>query len=422
MAALLDAAGESRLGPRVFGRLATQLARALDATVLTIRLLDHSGRSLDLKASVGIPAAMRTRIRRLPVSSPIGAVLMRRGHVVHSGGQLGADIPLPPSLRRRFRSAIFVPIRSDGVIVGALGVGWRRGAPPPPSQVRFLDALGRQLGVAIAVVRARETRRKLRAETQLLRRTTSALSVNLDEREILDVVTAAAWRLTRAAGTIVILQSSDRTKFEVAHQSVRSGLPRPVRLVGVRFPAAGSLAGKVVRTGRSLRVADTVRDRRKLVHQLASANDARSLLLVPLRGVRGPIGALAVASLTPRAFSDHDRRVLMQLADQASIAIQNARLFTSVRSHRQLLRRLYSQQFTTVEAERKRIAHELHDEMGPTLSATLINLQLLKDEAGPQVPVRVVETERLLAGVIDKVRELAYGLHPPMLENIGLVE
>src|SRR6185295_670669 len=177
MAALLDTAGEARLGPRVFGRLATHLVRALDASVLSIRLLDPTGRLLDLKASIGISKAVRARIRRLPASSRVGAALVRRGHVVHSGGQL-TDFPLPPSLLRRFRSAALVPIRFDGAVVGALGVGWSRGAPPSASRLRFLDALGRQLGAAIGVVRARETRRKLRTETQLLRKITASLSAN----------------------------------------------------------------------------------------------------------------------------------------------------------------------------------------------------------------------------------------------------
>ncbi len=433
MAALLDTAGESRLGTRVFGRLATQLARALDASVLSIRLLDRSGRSLDLKACVGMSKKLRDRLRRLPVSSPIGRALVGGGVSVHSGGPLGIEGPWPSSVRRRFQSAVFVPIRSDGTVVGALGVGWTRGAPPPQSQLRFVDALGRQLGVALGVVRARETRRKLRSETQLLRKITAALSANLEQREILDMVTSAAWRLTRAAGAIVVLQSPERGEFEIASQSHGPRQRPKLRLVGMRFPAANSLAGRVVRTGRAFRIRDTARDRRPMVRQLVQAGDVRGLLMVPLRGTigartapgaRSAIGVLAVSSPTPRTFSDHDRRILTQLGQQASIAIQNAQLFTSIRNHRQVLRRLYSQQFATLEGERKRIAHELHDEMGPTLSATLINLKLLKDEvrANGALPTRVADTERLLKGLIDKVRELAYGLHPPMLENVGLAE
>jgi two-component system sensor histidine kinase UhpB len=113
----------------------------------------------------------------------------------------------------------------------------------------------------------------------------------------------------------------------------------------------------------------------------------------------------------------------MQLGYQASIAIRNARLFEELRNHRQLLRQLYSQQYSVLEGERKRIAHELHDEMGPTLSAILINLQLFK-ERGTEgtLTAKVTETETLLTGIIEKIRELAYGLRPPMLEHLGLAE
>jgi signal transduction histidine kinase len=113
----------------------------------------------------------------------------------------------------------------------------------------------------------------------------------------------------------------------------------------------------------------------------------------------------------------------MQLGHQASIAIRNARLFDDVRGQRQLLRQLYSQQYSVLEGERKRIAHELHDEMGPTLSAILINLQLLKERGmDGALGRKVVETESLLTGIIEKIRELAYGLRPPMLEHLGLAE
>jgi len=178
-----------------------------------------------------------------------------------------------------------------------------------------------------------------------------------------------------------------------------------------------------VRTGRCVRSRDATHDRRALLRTLQQTNKARGLLIVPLRSDAGVIGTLNVSSSGPRVFSDHDRRTLMQLGDQASIAIRNAQLFDDVRSHRQLLRQLYSQQYSVLEGERKRIAHELHDEMGPTLSAILINLQLLKERGmDGALDAKVVETESLLTGIIEKIRELAYGLRPPMLEHLGLAE
>ena len=423
LSALLRMAGEPGLGGTALGRLATQLARALDVPALTIRLLDPSGEWLDLKASVGLSKSTRTKLRRISVDSVVGHEVVTRGRrIVKAGDPTAAMAPWPTGVLRRFGAGAFVPIRSGTTVLGVLGVGFREPTRPPAPQIRFLDALGRQLGTALHVVTAREARHKSRTETRVARRIAAALSANLELSAVLDMVTAAAQRLTRATGAIVLLLSRDGNEFEVASTS---RWEERLDLRGRRFPVAGSLSGAVVHSGRSVRSRDAGKDRRSMLRTLQQTAEVRGLMIVPLRGDGGTIGTLAVSNRTPRLFSDHDRRTLMQLGYQASIAIRNARLFEDVRSHRQLLRQLYSQQYTVLEGERKRIAHELHDEMGPTLSAILINLQLLKErEGGADSPLgaKVVDTEHLLTGIIEKIRELAYGLRPPMLEHLGLAE
>jgi signal transduction histidine kinase len=420
--ALLRIVGESRLGARALGQLASELAAALDAPALTIRLLDQTGRWLDLEAAVGLSKHMRTRIRRVPVESLVGnEVVRRQRRMVLSGNP---DAPLlrrwPGSLIRRFGTGTFVPIRAGRQVIGVMGVGFRHLTRPPAAQLSFLEAVGRQLGAALRTVEMRETRRKSRSETRFLRRIADALSANLDLTAVLDMVTVAAARLTRARGALVMLLSRDGTEFEIASTN---RLDDATDIRGLRFPVAGSLSEIAIRTGRSVRCRDAATDRRPLLRRLRETDDVRGLMIVPLRGDGGVIGTLNVSSKRPRVFTDHDRRTLMQLGYQASIAIRNARMFEELRDQRQMLRQLYSQQYSVLEGERKRIAHELHDEMGPTLSAILINLQLLK-ERGAEVMLgaKVAETETLLTGIIEKIRELAYGLRPPMLEHLGLAE
>jgi signal transduction histidine kinase len=423
LSALLRMAGETHLGNRALARLATQLARALDVPALTIRLLDTTGEWLDLKAAAGLSKRMRTRLRRIPVASIVGREVVGRGRRIVRAGDSDATMPpWPQTMLQQFGAGAFVPIRSGTRVLGSLGVGFRDSSPPPAAQIRFLDALGRQLGTALDVISTREARHKSRTETRIARRIAAALSANLELSAVLDMVTAAAQRLTRASGAIVLLLTRDGTELEVASTS---RWEEHLDLRGRRFPVAGSLSGAVVRSGRSVRSRDAAKDRRSMLRTLQQAADVHGLMIVPLRGDGGTIGTLAVSSNRPRLFSDHDRRTLMQLGYQASIAIQNARLFDDVRGHRQLLRQLYSQQYSVLESERKRIAHELHDEMGPTLSAILINLQLLKERdriARAAVDAKVIDTERLLTGIIEKIRELAYGLRPPMLEHLGLAE
>lgn len=421
LSALLRMAGEPRLGARALGRLATRLAQVLDVPVLTIRLLDPTGRWLVLKASVGLSKRMRTKLRRIPIDCSVGQEVVQRGRrIVRAGDPEGTMPPWPPSMLRQFGAGAFVPIRAGAEVIGMLGVGFRALTRPPAAQLRFLDALGRQLGAALHVLSTREVRRKTRSETRFLRQIAAALSANLELSAVLDMVTSAARRLTRARGAIVMLLRPGGTEFEIASAS---RLEDAVDIRGMRFPLEASLGGVAVRTGRSVRCRDATVDRRPLLRNLQQKSNVRGLLIVPLRGDGGVIGTLNVSSSRPRVFSDHDRRTLMQLGYQASIAIRNARLFEELRNHRQLLRQLYTQQYSVLEGERKRIAHELHDEMGPTLSAILMNLQSVKERGGgTAVDDKVMETEALLTGIIEKIRELAYGLRPPMLEHLGLAE
>ena len=68
------------------------------------------------------------------------------------------------------------------------------------------------------------------------------------------------------------------------------------------------------------------------------------------------------------------------------------------------------------EEERKRIARELHDEMGQALTAIKINLKLPRDETGAS-PEWVLQTVGLVDELIDRVRDLSLDLSPPLLEG-----
>lgn len=73
------------------------------------------------------------------------------------------------------------------------------------------------------------------------------------------------------------------------------------------------------------------------------------------------------------------------------------------------------------DAERRRIARELHDETGQSLTALLVGLRAIEDQA---VTVDVQSAARQLRGVaaqtVDNVGRLARGLHPSVLDDMGL--
>ena len=91
---------------------------------------------------------------------------------------------------------------------------------------------------------------------------------------------------------------------------------------GLVIPLSQGLTGYVARTGQAVRVDDVARDPR----YIPGVPGARSEMAVPIRMKDRVLGVLNVESLRPSAFTDDDLRVLQMVADQAAVAIQNARL------------------------------------------------------------------------------------------------
>ncbi len=72
------------------------------------------------------------------------------------------------------------------------------------------------------------------------------------------------------------------------------------------------------------------------------------------------------------------------------------------------------------EEERRRIAAELHDELGQVLAALGINMQLQLKIGSPEQHGHIAESIALVEGALQQVRRLALGLRPPMLDDLGL--
>jgi two-component system NarL family sensor kinase len=141
--------------------------------------------------------------------------------------------------------------------------------------------------------------------------------------------------------------------------------------------------------------------------------------ILPLKYQAEEIGGLICGYRSPgESFSDSEKNLLQDVANQASIAIHAIRLTHD-------LRRARRQLVQSREEERRRIRRDLHDGLGPILASHRLKIgsayELFeRNPAGAQALIK--ETEAGLTTAIEEIRRLVYDLRPPALDELGLVQ
>jgi PAS domain S-box-containing protein len=138
------------------------------------------------------------------------------------------------------------------------------------------------------------------------------------------------------------------------------------------------------------------------------------------------VGLLAVYVFgTERDFTDDELTLLRAMADHSAQAIANARLFEEVWLTSSQLQALSAQLADAQEAERRRIAHDLHDQVGPTLTALGLHLGILRSRLPPKTLARLDGTidsaRKLLEEATEQLRTIMVDLRPPVLDDYGLL-
>ncbi len=191
-----------------------------------------------------------------------------------------------------------------------------------------LRALSEQ--VTLALINAshyqEEQRARLAAET--LRQATAALNSTLELNQVLDLILEQLRRMIDYdSASLMLLEGK---YFQLV--AVR-GHPFPDEALKVRIPLdEAGLAETLVKTKDWIIIPDAQADSR--FKQYGHADYVRGWLGLPLVSRGEVIGVLAVESRKPDVYTNKDAVIAMTFADQAALAVENARLFESERDNR----------------------------------------------------------------------------------------
>ena len=334
---------------------------------------------------------------------------------VPASGSLSSSPPVAPVTADPTLPLVHIAIRQGNAVIGGLSLVFERSRPPGDHVISLVYELAQTVARLAATTSERHQLQRRLTQVNLLYEVSRAISSSLDTDMILHFTTALAANALGAEASSLLLVDSETQElvYAISHGTAAGSLR------GRRVPMEAGVVGWVARNGQATIVNDTTGDFR-----YSSSTDAdrgfvtRNILCAPLQVKDRTLGVLQVLNKEGNLdFDAEDTDWLMALAAQASVAIENAYLYTSLREERDRI-------LKAEEELRHRLAGNLHDSAAQLIGSLIMNIEVARRVAisRPEALEGEFETLRDLAVQINQeIRQSLLELRPLMLESRGLV-
>jgi len=321
------------------------------------------------------------------------------------------------------RAWLGVPLMVKDRVVGMLSLDHREPGYYTAGRADLAMAFANQVAVAIDNARLYEAEQERLEESERrrqvaegLRDILSILNSNRALDEVLDAIVHQALQLLGADGGAVYRMCEEGNEVSIV---TAEGMPRAFSVIDA-FPPAPTGAQNAITKRHPFVVPDFSREQAAAglddvpepVRKLSQAvqDRFRAGITVPLLVEDEVYGAMTLYYRAPRQFSDEEIELVTSFADQAALAIENARLRDEVEK-------------AAVMAERSRLARDLHDAVTQTLFSSSLIADVLPRiwEANPEEGRRrLEELQELTRGALAEMRTLLLELRPSALVDAEL--
>jgi PAS domain S-box-containing protein len=358
--------------PELLGRV----REALAADTVVILLLNDEGTELAVRAAHGLEEEVRLDMR-VPFGRGIAGTIAARGETIVIDDV--SSVAVSPILRAKgLHTLLGTPLVLDGRGMGVLHVGSLSPRRFTGDDARLLELVADRIATAIGRARlfGAEQRARYDAETAEGR-----------FRLLVDGVRDYAFYMVDRAGRVESWNAgAERLEGYTADEIVGQHVGQLYPPDEARQGAPGRALERAAAEGRA--VEEGWRIRKDGSRFWAEG------LITAVRDAQGRFVGYSVVT--------HD--------------------VTERRRHAEVRARLLEQVTAAQEEEQRRLARELHDETGQSLTSLLVGLRTLAD--APSLAAardQVSELRRVTARTLDEVRRLARGLRPGVLDELGLV-
>jgi PAS domain S-box-containing protein len=340
-ARLLEAERRHRQEAETLSQVTTALTGSLDLSTVLDLILTHlsqvlpydsgsvmllSGDRLEFGARQGTYPPVQKHVLLQPEEMPHLAAVLHDHQVV-----IIPDVRIDPRWKplkggEYIRCWMGVPLVAKGRAIGLLNLNKKEPAFYSPQSARLALAFANQAAAAIENARLFAGERQRRNELEVLRKASLQLTSSLELNQVLEAILESVLGLVSADDAHIFLYNGQTLTFGAA---LWSGKPqnRPFS-----EPRPEGVTYTVARSGKPLLIPHT------LDHPLFPGGSwDGSLAGLPLKIGNQTRGVMNIAYNQPHDFTEDELRILELLADQASIALENARLFTETQRRLQHL-------------------------------------------------------------------------------------
>jgi GAF domain-containing protein len=235
------------------------------------------------------------------------------------------------------RSHVTVALRKDGALRGAIVIYRTEVRPFSDKQIALLQNFAAQAVIAMENARLlgelRQRTGDLQESLDYQTATSDVLKVIsrsvFDLDAVLQTVVTTAIRLCRADSATIYRNVDGEYRWAAGHMLVPEyeKLERAVRI----RPGAGTVVGRAAMAGATVQIKDAWTDPLYEAKDDARVGGVHTMIGVPLLREGAPIGVIGLARNRVETFSEREIQLVATFADQAVIAIENARLISELR-------------------------------------------------------------------------------------------